>query len=69
MSGTVQEKNYQFYLEADVSRYIGEWIAVVDDKIIAHGKRLKEVAEQARLSAHGKKFLLARVPSEATMIF
>jgi hypothetical protein len=30
---------------------------------------LKEVAEEAKKASEGKKFLLARVPSQETMIF
>ncbi|HLC53649.1 MAG TPA: DUF5678 domain-containing protein [Candidatus Nanoarchaeia archaeon] len=64
-----QEQNYQYYMEADMSRYIGEWVAIIDNKIIAHGKNVKTVAEQARLLSSGKKFLLARVPDKEAMIF
>ena len=65
----MQEKNYQYYMNTDISEYSGEWIAVCDDKIVAHGHNLKEVVEQAKKNSAGKKFLLARVPSEETMIF
>ncbi len=56
-------------MNTDISEYSGEWIAVCDDKIVAHGHNLKEVVEQAKKNSAGKKFLLARVPSEETMIF
>ncbi len=69
MVQTIQEKNYHFYIETDVSRYIGEWIAVCEGKIIAHGKILKNVAREAKSLCFGKKFLLARVPDKETMIF
>ena len=39
------------------------------DKIVAHGHNLKEVVEEAKKNSLGNKFLLARVPSEETMIF
>lgn len=64
-----QEKSYQYYLEADISSYEGEWIALSEDKIIAHGKSLKEVVSKANNIAKGKKYLLARVPSQEAMIF
>lgn len=69
MAQTVQEKNYNYYLEADVSGHIGEWVAFCDGKIIAHGKSIKEVAEQAKGVAKGKKFLFARIPDKEAMIF
>ena len=66
---TTQKLNYQYFMQADVSDYIGEWIAISEDKIIAHGKDLIKVVEDAKKNSHGKKFLLARIPSEETMIF
>ena len=56
-------------MEADISAYIGEWIAVSEDRILAHGKNLKEVVERAKIASNGRKFVIARVPSEETMIF
>lgn len=56
-------------METDISKYIGEWIAIFNDKIISHGKNLKEVSSKANKIAGGNKFLLAKVPSEETMIF
>ena len=56
-------------METDVSKFSGEWIAVCEGRIVAHGKNVKEVAEEARSKSQGKKFLIARVPSEEAMIF
>jgi len=69
MALSVQEANYQYFMQADVSIYVGEWIAIFENRIIAHGKELKEVVTMAKIVSGGKKFLLARVPSEETMIF
>lgn len=69
MSAALQEQNYEYYVEADVGNYIGEWVAVAEDNVIAHGKNVKLVAEQAKALCQGKKFLLARVPDKEAMIF
>jgi len=69
MAKTIQELNYQYFMELDISSFVGQWIAICEDKIIANGKNLKEVAERAKKNSLGKKFLLARVPSQETMIF
>lgn len=68
MVKSAQELAYNYFMEADVSKYVGEWIAVSEDKILAHGKNLKEVVDKANSISKGKKFLIARVPSEETMI-
>ena len=64
-----QELAYNYFMEADVSKYVGEWIAVAENKILAHGKSLKDVVERAKMLVGGNKFILAKVPSEETMIF
>ena len=61
----MQEKAYEYYLQTDISKYVGEWIAVSEDKILAHGKNLKEVVNRAK-ELVGNKFVIARVPSEET---
>lgn len=65
----MQEANYHYFMETDISKYVGEWIAVYENRIIAHGRELKEVVSMAKEVSGGKKFLLARVPSQETMIF
>lgn len=69
MTKSPQELAYNYFMEADISVYIGEWIAVSEDRILAHGKNLKEVVERAKIASNGRKFIIARVPSEETMIF
>ena len=69
MTKTIQEINYQYYMDTDLSEFSGEWIAICEDKIIAHGRNIKIVVEHANHVSGGKKFLLARAPSEETMIF
>jgi len=65
----MQEINYHYYMETDIGMYSGEWIAICNNEIVAHGLNVKEVAEEANRKCGGKKFLLARVPSQETMIF
>ena len=65
----VNKGNYQFYMETDVHKYIGEWIAICDNKIIAHGNKIKEVANEARKICGNKKILLARVPDKESMLY
>ncbi|MEI6731274.1 MAG: DUF5678 domain-containing protein [archaeon] len=69
MAQLVQEKNYEYFMQADVGRFIGEWIAIADNKVIAHGKDVKAVAAKAQEITGSKKFLLAKVPSQEAMIF
>lgn len=61
-------KSYDFFMKADVEPYIDEWIAIVDNKIVSHGKNVKEVLKEAEKMSPGKKFLVTRVPGKEIMI-
>lgn len=60
--------NYEYFMKADVSSYIDEWIAIVDNKIISHGKNVKQVFNEAREKCPGKRPLLTKIPGKETMI-
>jgi len=66
---TQLEKNYEFFIDANLDNYTGEWVAICDNKVVAHGKNVKEVFEESRKKCPNKKPLLSKVPSEETMIF
>jgi len=60
----MQEENYPYFLEADFGSYIGEWITIGDNKVIAHDRKLKEVVKEAKYLTHDKKFLLVKIHRE-----
>jgi hypothetical protein len=35
------DKNYNFFMKTNVYRYLGEWVAICDEKIVSHGKDAK----------------------------
>ena len=45
-------KNYEFYLNTDLSEYAGKWIAPVDGKVVAVGKRADEVGREAETKSN-----------------
>ncbi len=61
--------NYEFYLNADLREFVGEWVAIVDEKIVAHGKSAKDVYAKAKHISPGKVPFLSCVPKAAAMIF
>ena len=60
--------NYKYFLKADTSKFSGEWIALTDKKIIAHGKDAQEVYRQAKKNAKGKDISLAKTPDQQISI-
>lgn len=63
------ETNYQFFMETDLSKYIGEWIAICHKEIIAHGKDVNKVFREAKEKCPKERPLLTRVPNKEAMIF
>lgn len=63
------DANYNYFIKTDLVNYIGEWIAIVDEKVVASGKSVKQVFAAAKQKFPKKKMLLAKVPSKETMIF
>ena len=64
----IKDKNYEFYINADLSEYAGKWIAIVDGKVVASGDRADEVIEKVRKEYPNKKFLLSKVPEPGMLI-
>ncbi len=60
--------NYNFFMKEDVSPYLDQWIAIVDSKIVSHGKDVRQVFEEARKRFPGKRPLVTKVPGKETMI-
>jgi len=63
------EENYEFFMESDLGEYGGEWVAICDNKIVAHGKNVKQVFKDASEKCKDKRPLLTKIPGKETMIF
>jgi len=63
------KSNHEFFLKADLGQYTGEWVAICANRVVAHGNDVKQVAEEAQRLCGSRKFLLAHIPSNETMIF
>ena len=62
------EKEYAFFMKTDVSKYVDEWIAIVGNKIVSHGRDVEKVYKEAKELYPKKTPLIARVPGKETMI-
>lgn len=64
------KKEYEFLVKSSKNiskKYKGEWIAVVEDKIVAHGKNFKEVAKKAKkISTHP---VFDKIPQEDVVVY
>ncbi|MCK4999619.1 MAG: hypothetical protein KAS23_08790 [Anaerohalosphaera sp.] len=61
-------ENFSAYLTANLEEFKGKWIILCDESVIASGEDIKKLVKEAQRKCPDKKFLLARVPEEGTMI-
>ena len=52
----------------DLGKYIGKWIAIVDDEIVSVGNAGKVVFKKARKRYPQKTPLLVKIPTDAIML-
>jgi len=60
--------NYDYFIQADTSKYRGEWIAIADQKIIAHGQDAQSVRKKAQRKHPRTKIALAKLPKEEVLV-
>lgn len=52
----------------DLGDYVGKWIAIVGDKVIAVGPNAKNVFKQAKKGHPTKEPLILKVPKDKVML-
>jgi hypothetical protein len=63
------DTEYDYFMETNMSPYIGEWVAICDERIVSHGQDVKKVFREAREKCPRKRPLITKVPEKDTMIF
>lgn len=61
-------QEYEYFMRCNPRDYIGNWIAIVDDEIVASGKDIKKIHEKVKREYPQKKPLFTRIPDKETMI-
>jgi len=60
--------NYSAYMSLNLEKFTGEWVGLVEGKIVAHGLDAKEVYADCKKSYPNKAPFLACVPKAVAMI-
>jgi hypothetical protein len=55
-------------MSTDLHKFLGQWVAIVDKKVVAHGPDARVVFERAKKDYPGRIPFLAAVPKSTTMI-
>ena len=64
----MQGKGLEFYSKANLHKYEGGYVAIVDEDVVASGDNAKEVFHEAKRKT-GKTPTLAKIPREDALIF
>ena len=59
---------FEFYLKADLRKYVGKYVAIIGKHVVASGDNAKRVLDEAKKKFPVKKALLAKVPREEALI-
>jgi hypothetical protein len=60
--------NFESIKEEEMTKYAGEWIAVVESKVVAHGKSFKEVYSFVKSNYPNKRPLIGKLPDSIPTI-
>ena len=60
--------DYDWFVKTDLSKYAGEWVATLDQKVIAHGVDAEIVYKEAILKYPACEPSLAKIPTGDTLI-
>jgi hypothetical protein len=61
--------NFESLSEEDSTKYAGEWIAIINNKIVAHGRDVKEVVKKAKMLYPKERPLIGRLPDAIPSIY
>lgn len=62
------EYEYIMSISNKLGNYVGQWIAVVDNEIVASGKNAKEVYEKAKTKYPNREPFIMQIPKESIML-
>jgi len=60
--------SFSYFLESDLSRYAGEWIAMLGNRVVAHGTDAKGVYDDFKSKYPDRTPFLTAVPKAAAIL-
>ena len=61
-------KEFGFFLKADLSKYKGLYIAILEDKVVASGENAKQLWEKCKKKYPNRTPTIAKIPKEETLV-
>ncbi len=56
--------NYDWFIEHDFSRYSGEWLVIIDKRLVAHGNDVNKILKEAKKKHPNKMPFVTKIRSK-----
>ena len=63
----MSSREFEFFVKSDPSKYRGQYVAIVEDGVVARGDNAKVVWEKAKKKT-GKTPTIAKIPGDEALI-
>lgn len=63
-----KQSNYEYLLKLDTAKYKGEWVAIANAKVVAHGKEADKVYNLAKKKFKPGSISLTKTPNEQMLV-
>jgi hypothetical protein len=62
--------NYEYFINGSFEEFIGDWVIIVNEKVVAHGPRgkIKAMLNKARETHPKEPLFIAKVPEKIEQI-
>lgn len=61
-------KNFQAFLKLEASKYLNQYIVMVDKKVVAHGKDIVSMLKSVRKRYPDKTPFIAKIPEKSLLV-
>ena len=61
-------KDFQWYVNADLDQYRGEYVVILDEHVLYHGPNLAELLREFRKHYPDQTPKVAKIPLEETLV-
>ena len=62
-------KNYEYYANADLTKYAGKWIAILNKKVIAYANTIKELSQKIENQKIKETPFIIKIPTKEKTIW
>ena len=61
-------KNFQTFLKLDTTKYLNQYIVMIDKKVVGSGKDIVAMLKSARKKYPGKIPFIAKIPEKSVLV-